>query len=72
MADDIRALNVLKHIYEGILCFINVEHFQVSFNAVKHAVDDNKTQVIQKKMTDLNDDEIKLLTIVNPLLARQK
>ena len=40
--------------------------------AVKHAIDENKTQVIQKKITASNGDQKKLFNIVNTLLARRK
>ena len=40
--------------------------------AVKHAIDENKTQVIQKKITESNGDQNKLFNIVNTLLGRRK
>ena len=40
--------------------------------AVKHAIDENKTQVIQKKITESNGDQKKLFNIVNTLLGRRK
>ena len=40
--------------------------------AVKHANDENKTQVIQKKITESNGDQKKLFNIVNTLLGRRK
>ena len=40
--------------------------------AVKHAIEENKTQVIQKKITESNGDQKKLFNIVNTLLGRRK
>ena len=40
--------------------------------AVKHTIDENKTQVIQKKITESNGDQNKLFNIVNTLLGRRK
>ena len=40
--------------------------------AVKHAIDENKTQVIQKKITKSNGDQKKLFNIGNTLLGRRK
>ena len=40
--------------------------------AVNHAIDENKTQVIQKKITESNGDQKKLFSIVNTLLGRRK
>ena len=40
--------------------------------AVKHAIDENKTHVIQKKITESNGDQKKLVNIVNTLLGRRK
>ena len=39
--------------------------------AVKHAIDENKTQVNQKKITESNGDQKKLFNIVNTLLGRR-
>ena len=39
--------------------------------AVKHAIDENKTQVNQKKITESNGDQKKLFNIVNTLFGRQ-
>ena len=76
MTDDIRALKIIRRKNEVIwrknpLC-INFEIFQQSCMAVKHAIDENKTQVIQKKITESNDDQKKLFNIVNTLLGRRK
>ena len=40
--------------------------------AVKHAIEENKTQVIQKKITESNGDQKKLFNIVNTLFGRRK
>ena len=40
--------------------------------AVKHAIDENKTQTIHKRITDSNDDQNKLFNIIKTLLGRQK
>ena len=40
--------------------------------AVKHAIDENKTQVIQKKITESNGDQKNLFNTVNTLLGRRK
>ena len=40
--------------------------------AMKHAIDENKTQVIQKKITESNGDQKKLFNIVYTLLGRRK
>ena len=74
--DDIRALKITRRTNEVIwrknpLC-INFEIFQESCMAVKHAIDENKTQVIQKKITESNGDQKKLFNIVNTLLGRRK
>ena len=50
MTDNIRALKIIRRKNEVIwrknpLC-INFENFQESCMAVKHAIDENKTQVI--------------------------
>ena len=63
MTDDIRALKIIRRKNEVIwrknpLC-INFEIFQESCMAVKHAIDENKTQVIQKKITESNGDQKK-------------
>ena len=76
MTDDIRALKIIRRKNEVIwrknpLC-INFELFQESCMAVKHAIDENKTQVIQKKITESNGDQKKLFNIVNTLLGRRK
>ena len=76
MTDDIRALKIIRRKNEVIwrknpLC-INFEIFQESCMAVKHAIDENKTQVIQKKITESNGDQKKLFNIVNTLLGRRK
>ena len=76
MTDDIRALKIIKRKNEVIwhknpLC-IHFEIFQESCMAVKHAIDVNKTQVIQKKISESNDDQKNLLNIVNTLLGRRK
>ena len=34
--------------------------------AVKHAIDENKTQVIQKKITESNGDQKNYSTLVTP------
>ena len=39
---------------------------------MKHAIDENKTQVIPKKITESNGDQKKLFNIVNTLLGRRK
>ena len=76
MTDDIRALKNIRRKIEVIwrknpLC-INLEIFQESGMAVKHAIDENKTQVIQKKITESNGDQKKLFNIVNILLGCRK
>ena len=76
MTDDIRALQIIRRKNEVIwrrnpLC-IHFEIFQESCMAVKHAIDENKTQVIQKKITESNGDQKKLFNIVNTLLGRRK
>ena len=40
--------------------------------AGKHAIDENKTQIIQKKITESNGDQKKLFNNVNTLLGRRK
>ena len=40
--------------------------------AVKHAIDENKTQTIRKRITDTNGGQKKLFNIIKPLLGRQK
>ena len=74
--DDIRALKIIRRKNEVIWrknprC-INFEIFQESCMAVKHAIDENKIQVIQKKITESNSDQKKLFNIVNTLLGRRK
>ena len=49
--------------------FVN---FQKSCMAVKHAIDENKTQTIHKLITDSNGDQKKLFNIIKTLLGRQK
>ena len=76
MTDDIRALKIIRRKNEVIwrknpLC-IHLEIFQESCMSVKHAIDENKTQVIQKKITESNGDQKKLFNIVNTLLGRRK
>ena len=39
---------------------------------VKHVIGENKTQVIQKKITESNGDQKKLFNIVNTLLGHRK
>ena len=70
MTDDIRALKIIRRKNEIIwrknpLC----KKFE-SCMVVKHAIDENKTQVIQKKITESNGDQKKLFNIVNTLLGR--
>ena len=76
MTYDVRALKIIRRKNEVIwrknpLC-INFEIFQESCMAVKHAIDENKTQVIQKKITESSGDQKKLFNIVNTLLGRRK
>ena len=40
--------------------------------AVKHAMDENTTQTIHKRITDSNGDQKKLFNIIKTLLCRQK
>ena len=40
--------------------------------AVKHAIDENKTQTIHKRITDSNGDQMKLFNIIKTLLGRQQ
>ena len=73
MTDDIRALKIIRRKNEVIwrknpLC----KNFQESCMAMKHAIEENKTQVIQKKITESNGDQKKLFNIVNTLLGRRK
>ena len=66
MTDDIRALKAIQGknevIWQENPLFINFEH----------AIDKNKTQVIQKKITESKGDQKKLFNIVNILLGRRK
>ena len=39
---------------------------------VKHAINENKTQTIHKRITDSNGDQKKIFNIINTLLGRQK
>ena len=39
--------------------------------AVKHAIDENKTQTIHKRITDSNGDQKRLFNIIKTLLGRQ-
>ena len=76
MTDDIWALKIIRRKNEVIwrknpLC-TNFVNFQESYMAVKHVIDENKTQVIQKKMTESNGNQKKLFNIVNTLLGRRK
>ena len=76
MTDDIRAVKAIRHKNEVILrknpLFVNFEIFQKSCVAVKHAIDENKTQAIHKRITDSNGDQNKLSNIIKTLLGRQK
>ena len=74
MTDDIRALIFIRRKNEVIwrknpLC-INFGNFQESCMAVKHGIDEDITQVIQKKITESNGDQKKLFDIVYTLLGR--
>ena len=40
--------------------------------AVKHAIDENKTQTINKQITDSNGDQKKLLNIIKTLFWSSK
>ena len=76
MTDDIQALKIIrcKNVViwrKNPLC-INFENFQEGCMAVKRAIGENKTQVIQKKITESNGDQKKLFNIVNTLLGRRK
>ena len=76
MTDDIRALKFIRRKNEVIWrknpeC-IHFEFFHETCMAVKHAIDKNKTQVIQKKIIESNGDQKKLFNIVNTLLGRRK
>ena len=73
MTYDIRAQKIITRKNEVIwrknpLCI----NFQESCMAVKHAIDENKTQVIKKKIAESNGDQKKLFNIVNTLLGRRK
>ena len=75
MTEEFLALKVIRRKNEIIwrknpLC-INFEIFQESCMAVKHAIDENKSQVIQKKIYKSNGDQKKLFNIVNTLLGRR-
>ena len=76
ITDDIRALKIIRRKNEvnwrkNPLC-IHFESFQESCMAVKHATDENKTQVIQNKITESIGDQKKIFNIVNTLLGRRK
>ena len=76
MTDDIRALKAIRRKHEVIWrknpLFVNFESFQKSCMAMKHAIGENKTQIIHKLITDSNGDQMKLLNIIKTLLGRQK
>ena len=76
MSDDIRALKAIRRknevIWRNNLLFVNFEIFQKSCMAVKHAIDENKTQTIHKEIIDSNGDQKKLFHIIKTLLGRQK
>ena len=64
MTYDIRALKAIRRKNEVIRrenpLFVNFEICQKSCMAVKHAIDENKTQTIHKRITDSNGDQKKL------------
>ena len=71
--DDIRALETIRRknevIWQKHSLFVN---FQKRCMAVKHAIDENKTQTIHKRITDTNGGQNKLFNIIKPLLGRQR
>ena len=72
MSDHIRALKVIRR-KNGVIWCIHFEICQESCcMAVKHAIVENTTQVIQKKITESNGNQKKLFNIVNTLLGRRK
>ena len=75
MTNDIRALKAIRRknevIWQKNPLFVNFENYLKIFITVKHAIDDNKTQTIHKRITDSNGDQKKLLNIIKPLLGRQ-
>ena len=58
MTDDIRALKIIRRKNE-VIWLKNYLCKQEICMAVKHAIDENKTQVIQNKMTESNGDQQK-------------
>ena len=61
ITDEIRALKAIRRKNEVVWrknpLFVNVEIFQKSCMAVKHAIDEIKTQTIHKQIIDSNGDQ---------------
>ena len=76
MTGDIRALKAIPRKNEVIWrenpLFVNFVIFQKSCMAVKHAIGENKTETMHKRITDSNGDQNKLFNIIKTLLGRQK
>ena len=73
---DIQALKVIRRNKENILrknpIVINFQIYQESCLAVKNAINESKTKVIQKKIVDSKGDQKQLFKIVETLLGRTK
>ena len=76
MTDDILVLKALRRKYES-LCHktrltVHFDMYSESCMAVKKAISNSKHGILQKKISDCNDDQKKLFKIVDTLLGRNK
>ena len=73
---DIQALKVIRRNKEDIWrknhIVINFQIYQESCLAVKNAINEGKTKLIQKKIVDSKSDQRQLFKIVETLLGRTK
>ena len=76
MNDDIQALKAIRHKKEHIWrknpIVVNFEIYQDSCTAVKHAIAESKTHVMQEKIAKTKGDQKELFKIVMTLFCLKK
>ena len=76
MTDDILVLKALRRKYESLWrktrLTVHFDMYSESCMDVKTAISNSKSEILQKKISDCNDDQKKLFKIVDTLLGRNK
>ena len=76
MNDDIQALKAIRrkkeHIWRKNPIVVNFEIYQDSCTAIKNAIAESKTHVMQEKIAKTKGDQKKLFKIVKTLLCLKK